>query len=285
MDSDSSSTDTEEFEAQRRIDQRITFRPRPQSNGGGSGRIQISSRPSSIDSRATASSLLRQQQQQQPVLFDGTHTPRNIAAISFLLGLGGGIGVAAAWLSSTPQMGLFLLAVALFHFADYLATSIYQVHKLDLQAYLFMNKQHCYEGYHAIAWLEFAIEYYHFPSLKRIGLLNYMGFGLVVIGLLCRVLAIMSPRYQNASKSAQRPLDTNGIYRMIRHPYFFGLYWWAIGVQITLLNPVGLAIFVFMLHDTLSQRIKLEDQNLQRLYHDIWNNYKAATPTWLPFIP
>lgn len=133
MDSDSSSTDTEEFEAQRRIDQRITFRPRPQSNGGGSGRIQISSRPSSIDSRATASSLLRQQQQQQPVLFDGTHTPRNIAAISFLLGLGGGIGVAAAWLSSTPQMGLFLLAVALFHFADYLATSIYQVHKLDLQ--------------------------------------------------------------------------------------------------------------------------------------------------------
>lgn len=128
MDSDSSSTDTEEFEAQRRIDQRITFRPRPQSNG----RIQISSRPSSIDSRATTASLLRQQQQ-QPVLFDGTHTPRNIAAISFLLGLGGGIGVAAAWLSSTPQMGLFLLAVALFHFADYIATSIYQVHKLDLQ--------------------------------------------------------------------------------------------------------------------------------------------------------
>lgn len=131
MDSDSSSTDTEEFEAQRRIDQRITFRPRPSSNG--SSRIQISSRPSSIDSRATGSLLRQQQQQQQPVLFDGSHTPRNIAAISFLLGLGGGIGVAAAWLSSTPQMGLFLLAVALFHFADYLATSMYQVHKLNLE--------------------------------------------------------------------------------------------------------------------------------------------------------
>lgn len=101
--------------------------------------------------------------------------------------------------------------------------------KLCAIAYLFMNNQHCYEGYHAIAWLEFAIEYYHFPSLKRIGLLNYMGmsssdgstmctdccatgFGLVVIGLSCRVLAIMSPRYQN-TKGAQRPLDTNGIYR------------------------------------------------------------------------
>lgn len=81
------------------------------------------------------------------------------------------------------------------------------------------------------------------------------------------------------------PLNDTSRFRMIRHPYFFGLYWWAIGVQITLLNPVGLAIFVFMLHDTLSQRIKVEDQNLQRLYHDIWNNYKAATPTWLPFIP
>lgn len=72
---------------------------------------------------------------------------------------------------------------------------------------------------------------------------------------------------------------------MIRHPYFFGLYWWTIGIQITLLNPICLVIFVFMLHDTLSQRIQLEDETLQRLYHDAWISYRAATPTWLPFIP
>lgn len=66
-------------------------------------------------------------------LFDGTNSPQNIATYGFLLGIVGGGGLMFALLSgSTPQFGYFLAALALFHFLEYLATALFNPHKLSL---------------------------------------------------------------------------------------------------------------------------------------------------------
>lgn len=65
--------------------------------------------------------------------FDGENTPQNIATYGFLLG-----GVFGAGLFYTltcvdaKQFGFFIASLAVFHFLEYLATALFNPHKLSL---------------------------------------------------------------------------------------------------------------------------------------------------------
>lgn len=67
-------------------------------------------------------------------LFDGENTPQNISTYGFLLGMVCSGGIMFTILSDTkiPQFGIFLSALALFHFLEYLATALFNADKLSL---------------------------------------------------------------------------------------------------------------------------------------------------------
>jgi hypothetical protein len=66
-------------------------------------------------------------------LFDGENTPQNIATYGFGLGMLAGCSVAfAATGVIYPQMWLFLMCLAIFHFLEYLATALFNGPKLSL---------------------------------------------------------------------------------------------------------------------------------------------------------
>jgi protein-S-isoprenylcysteine O-methyltransferase len=71
---------------------------------------------------------------------------------------------------------------------------------------------------------------------------------------------------------------------VMRHPSYFGFYWWAIGVQVLLINPVCLGLFVYWLQKFFSERIQYEEHTLHRFFGQEWINYKSKTPTLMPFI-
>lgn len=67
-------------------------------------------------------------------LFDGENSPQNISVYGFLLGMICSGGIMFTILSDTkiPQFGIFLSALALFHFLEYIATALFNADKLSL---------------------------------------------------------------------------------------------------------------------------------------------------------
>lgn len=77
-------------------------------------------------------------------ILDGENTPQNISLYGFLLGVvsGGGL-IYALFIGSTeaPQLGYFLCALGLFHFLEYLATALFNPHKLSLDCKSYIHIQ------------------------------------------------------------------------------------------------------------------------------------------------
>jgi protein-S-isoprenylcysteine O-methyltransferase len=57
-------------------------------------------------------------------------------------------------------------------------------------------------------------------------------------------------------KSPTHMLVTSGVYSLVRHPSYFGFFWWALGLQVFLANPFSTAVFIWVLWRFFSRRIK-----------------------------
>lgn len=130
MESDDDDTD-KQFET------RQTLSEQPATPSG--NRIRLVRPSSSTMDRASWNEFSSQQEQGRDTirLFDGENTPQNISSYGFLLGIVCGGGLVFAFMSNSstwhvPQFGLFLTALALFHFLEYLATALFNPDKLTL---------------------------------------------------------------------------------------------------------------------------------------------------------
>jgi protein-S-isoprenylcysteine O-methyltransferase len=67
-------------------------------------------------------------------IFDGENSPQNISVYGFLLGMVCSAGLMFTIVSDTkiPQFGIFLAALSLFHFLEYIATALFNADKLSL---------------------------------------------------------------------------------------------------------------------------------------------------------
>jgi protein-S-isoprenylcysteine O-methyltransferase len=57
-------------------------------------------------------------------------------------------------------------------------------------------------------------------------------------------------------KGPKHTLVTSGVYALVRHPSYFGFFWWAVGLQVFLANPVSTVIFIAVLWKFFSDRIQ-----------------------------
>lgn len=71
---------------------------------------------------------------------------------------------------------------------------------------------------------------------------------------------------------------------MLRHPSYFGFYYWALGSQLMMMNPVCLIGFAGALHHFFSERIDYEERLLVRFFGQNYRDYQARTRTGLPLI-
>ncbi|KXJ87415.1 Isoprenylcysteine carboxyl methyltransferase family-domain-containing protein [Microdochium bolleyi] len=117
---------------------------------------------------------------------------------------------------------------------------------------------------------------------------------MVVVGLLVHTLAIVHAgpafldevRRRTGSTSRTRPhaLVTTGIYRVMRHPAYFGYFWWAIGTQLIMGNVLSLLAFPIVLWSFFAGRVRVEEEMLVRVYGLEYEDYQRRVGTWMPFI-
>ncbi|KTW27930.1 protein-S-isoprenylcysteine carboxyl O-methyltransferase [Pneumocystis jirovecii RU7] len=174
-----------------------------------------------------------------------------IAIRAVILGFVMGSSFLSSFHVNFSQLTIYFVFLSLFHFLEFWITALYNPLNASISSFLFSNGYQ-YILAHCFTILEYLLEYLFFPQIKMYKFISYIGFVIACFGQICRTLSMIHAT-QNFShkislkKVKEHVLVTNGIYRWIRHPSYFGFFFWAIGSQIMLLNPLSSIAYTVIL--------------------------------------
>ena len=230
------------------------------------------------------------------------------------------------------RLPFFLSALSLFHFLEYQVTASYNPTVATISAFLLSQNGRAYNIAHSLAFLECFAHYTIFPQLHlkwEDRLLSYapepfrntetkpglpfhqiwliLGFTMLLLGQITRTIA-MAKAGSNFNHTVQMKkrqghvLVTDGIYAWLRHPSYFGFFWWGLGTQVVLGNAVCLLGYVIVLwrffrhriRGTVSSELCLstyllwdrteEEILLVKFFGDEYVEYRKKTGSGLPLI-
>lgn len=212
-----------------------------------------------------------------------------VSATAFILGSIFGLSTTLAFFLIFKPLYIYVAFVALFHFLEYYITSKYQPSKVTADSFLINNGLE-YLMAHSLALVETMLELYLFPSFKHsFNFIKWVGLVLTVLGQSIRTTAMItsgenfSHMIEDERKSSHT-LVTTGIYGYFRHPSYAGFFYWAIGTQLLLLNPISFVLFLLMLYKFFGQRIKYEETTLIKFFGKRYIDYRANVPVRIPFL-
>lgn len=234
--------------------------------------------------------------------------PLHLAAISlraFLLGVALGASLVLtfylACVSASPfwRLPSFLAILALFHFLEYYITAAYNPSAAGVSAFLLSTNGAAYNVAHTLAFLECALHFYFRPETPFVAPSSYLwsrssldsavdgirqsplipltvGLIMMVVGQGVRTVAMIraGSNFNHIVQTKQKQnhvLVTDGIYGVLRHPSYFGFFWWGLGTQVMLGNGLCLLGYTFV---------------LWRFFrHRIWGKYKFLPVSFSPAPP
>lgn len=227
---------------------------------------------------------------------NGRRSLAGIALRAFLLGTTLGVSILMTLLllyynNNFWRATFFLAALSLFHFLEFWTTAAYNTPLATVASFLLTNGQR-YQQAHTIAFLETLITSYFFPDWQSH--INppstiIIGLAMIVIGQSVRSVAMAQAgtnfNHQVQSRRNEgHELVTTGLYAWLRHPSYFGFFWWGLGTQVVLGNIVSFLGYLGVLWYFFSTRIRHEEKHLVDFFGDEYVAYRARTRVWIPFI-
>jgi protein-S-isoprenylcysteine O-methyltransferase len=160
----------------------------------------------------------------------------------------------------------FLTTLSLFHFLEFWTHAHYNLPNATISTFLLFTNGMAYNLAHTTAMIETILTstiFHQWQSHVTYRWVQLLGFGLVIIGQIARTVAMVTAttNFHHHVQKKQRQgheLVKHGIYAWLRHPSYFGFFWWAIGTQLVLGNVFCFFIYVLVLWRFFSRRIKGE---------------------------
>lgn len=214
------------------------------------------------------------------------------------VGLGVGLGIGSQWVllggpSLLRQFGLYVVAMCAFHLLEFVWTAIFHPNKLSAQSYL-LNHSREYHLALGAGVFEFLVEAWLFPGLKYPSsflstAVMLLGLLLVALGQTARTLAMLTAADNFThivadSKAPNHQLVTHGIYSICRHPSYAGWFWWSVGTQVLLCNPLCTVAYAAASFLFFRTRIRYEERAMRRFFGAQYERYQQRVGTGLPFI-
>ncbi|TRX94533.1 hypothetical protein FHL15_004688 [Xylaria flabelliformis] len=199
-------------------------------------------------------------------------------------------------LSTSPlwRLPFFFTALSTFHFLEFWTTAKYNTSVASIDSFLLTANWPAYAIAHVAASLECLLTNLLFPNRAWAPfysghILLLLGLIVVFVGQAARSLAMVQagPSFNHQiqrKKKEDHELVTTGIYSFLRHPAYFGFFYWGIGTQLVLGNPICFAGYIIVLWRFFSSRIKSEERDLVRFFEDDYVDYKKRVGTGIPFI-
>jgi protein-S-isoprenylcysteine O-methyltransferase len=224
-----------------------------------------------------------------------------------LLGLGVGltIGISSTLTltllilsPSSPALvwSLYLLILSLFHALEFLTTALFNPTAVTATSFV-VDHSLAYTMALLSSFLELAVRtalgyqgYQGFlaaPSLSRYSL---PGLALCVGGQFIRSLAMCTCAdnfnhiIQTSDTKETHNLVQHGIYKHLRHPSYFGWFYWSIGTQLLLLNPVNSLLYAAASYRFFKERIPYEEDTLFDLFGEDYAEYRERSYIGIPGI-
>jgi protein-S-isoprenylcysteine O-methyltransferase len=227
---------------------------------------------------------------------------RSLAGIALRAFLLGGVFFGSSTLTlyissqtSSPlwRLPFFLSSLSLFHFLEFYTTALANPTNAEASSFLLSSNGWAYNIAHTAAFAECLLSHTYgtralLPQFVHI-LLLFSGLFLVLIGQIIRTTAIIQagPSFSHLvakQKKETHVLITRGVYSILRHPSYFGFFWWGIGTQLVLGNFVCLAGYSVVLWKFFSARIQGEEIFLVRWFKKEYVDYRKKTPVGIPYI-
>jgi protein-S-isoprenylcysteine O-methyltransferase len=200
----------------------------------------------------------------------------------------------------------FVATLSIFHYLEFYATARYNPSDAKLSSFLLSSNGSAYNIAHTSALIEFAVRKW-LQSSQRPSWLGessrlpaflptvpptfflLLGFFLVAVGQSVRTAAMAEAgksfnHIVQSRKKDDHVLVQSGIYRILRHPSYFGFFWWGLGTQIFLGNQVCFLAYALILWRFFATRIAKEEKFLVKFFGQDYVRYRERTPVLIPFI-
>lgn len=183
-------------------------------------------------------------------------------------------------------LGFYLVILSSFHFSEYFVTSLTNPSTLSVSSFLIDNSL-AYILAISSSFLEYLVEAYMFQGFKKFNLLSMIGLLMAIGGDTIRKLAMFTAGKNfthtiSPTKSPDHKLVTHGIYGTLRHPSYAGWFYWAVGTQILLLNPICTILFAVMSYNFFKDRILYEEETLVGFFNGEYEAYRKKVGLWMP---
>ncbi|KAL3477356.1 Isoprenylcysteine carboxyl methyltransferase family-domain-containing protein [Aspergillus californicus] len=218
------------------------------------------------------------------------------------LGLSSALSLSLIFLRDEPhylwRLPFFLSSLALFHFLEFYTTAAHNTSEATVSAFLLTSNGWAYNIAHISAAVECLFAYIFCPRdsyfeitgpVLGIKIQVLVGLLLVGIGQVVRTLAMaqagsnFNHMVQTERKDGHR-LVTHGVYGVLRHPSYFGFFWWGLGTQLVLGNVGCLAGYAIVLWNFFNSRIRREERFLIEFFGDEYLVYKKKSWVGIPGI-
>lgn len=181
-----------------------------------------------------------------------------------------------------------MCVLSFFHFSEYMTTAVIKPKSLKLDSFL-LNHSAEYGIAAASSWLEFFLELSVLPSMKELYIIRWLGLLLCFGGEVMRKLAMFTAgsnfnHIVQQKREEGHQLVTHGVYAICRHPSYVGWFWWSIGTQLVLINPLCVCAYAAVSWSFFKSRIEEEELTLLNFFEHDYVDYMNSVPTGLPFI-
>ncbi|XP_071805251.1 protein-S-isoprenylcysteine O-methyltransferase-like [Asterias amurensis] len=214
---------------------------------------------------------------------------RQIAAQACFIGIVFGIGLSFSLLHPRiVAFGCYLCVLGFFHFSEYFSTSIYNYESLSIDSFL-LNHSVAYAAAAMCSWCEYFLELYFFPDIKSVWYISVFGLILCIFGECLRKVSMLTAgrsfnHYIQTTRASDHVLVTHGVYAWSRHPSYVGWFYWSLGTQIILCNPICLVAYTVTSWRFFNERVEDEEITLLNFFGEDYLNYQQRVGTKLPFI-
>lgn len=185
------------------------------------------------------------------------------------------------------QWALYVVALTAFHTLEFFTTAIYNPAVTTADSFV-INQSMAYTTAALVSWIEFWIRFAFLPLVNNVSV-STIGLILVTSGQIVRALAMITcgesfNHLIQQTKKDNHSLITHGIYKYFRHPSYVGFYYWSIGTQLLLGNPICTVCYTLASWYFFKRRIPYEEGTLWKYFPDEYPRYVASTWSGLPFI-
>lgn len=231
------------------------------------------------------------------LLYNGSRSLSGIALQAFSLGLVLSTSIILTiylqWQSSPLwRLPQFLATLAIFHFLEFYTTARFNTPSAKLSSFLLFSNGAAYNIAHATAMLEIITTSIFFPvwqaSLTSPWTIG-TGLFLVILGQLVRSTAMAQAgtnfnHIPAREKKDDHVLVTSGVYGYLRHPSYFGFFWWAVGTQVVVGNKICTVAYAVVLWRFFKDRIVAEERFLVEFFGNEYVRFRQRMGTGIPGI-